>query len=79
MPKPASSMESVFLTPSVTKKRVLAENSLTLSMADKKTAPATFLSSILFNVNISIFQLIVIFSFVDFILFIWKKRTFRRM
>ena len=34
----------------------------------------TYLSSLLFNVNISIFHLIVIFSLVDSVTFIWKKR-----
>jgi len=34
----------------------------------------TYLSSLLFNINISIFHLIVIFSLVDFVKFIWKKR-----
>lgn len=34
----------------------------------------TYLSSLLFKVNISIFHLIVIFSFVDLVEFIWNKR-----
>ena len=34
----------------------------------------TYFSSLLFNVNISIFHLIAIFSMVDFVKFIWKKR-----
>ena len=34
----------------------------------------TYLSSLLFNVNISIFHLIVIFSIIDFVKFIWNKR-----
>jgi hypothetical protein len=34
----------------------------------------TFLSSLIFKVNISIFHLIVIFSLVDLIEFVWKKR-----
>jgi hypothetical protein len=34
----------------------------------------TFLSSMLFNINFSIFHLIAIFSFVDLVGFIWKKR-----
>jgi hypothetical protein len=39
----------------------------------------TFLSSILFTVNISIFHLIAIFSFVDLAEFIWKKRIKSRI
>ena len=35
----------------------------------------TYLSSLLFNVNISIFHLIAIFSLVDSVKFIWKKRA----
>jgi len=34
----------------------------------------TYISSLLFCVNISIFHLITIFSFVDLVKFIWKKR-----
>ena len=34
----------------------------------------TYLSSLLFNIDISIFHLIAIISFVDLIKFIWKKR-----
>jgi len=34
----------------------------------------TYLSSLLFHVNISIFHLITIFSVIDFIKFIWNKR-----
>ena len=34
----------------------------------------SYLSSLLFNVNISIFHLFVIFSFVDLVEFIWEKR-----
>ena len=34
----------------------------------------TILSSLLFNVNLSIFHLITVFSVVDFVKFIWKKR-----
>jgi len=34
----------------------------------------SYLSSLLFNVNISIFHLIAIFTVVDFINYIWKKR-----
>ena len=38
----------------------------------------SYLSSLLFNINISIFHLIAIFSVVDFIEFIWKKRIWKR-
>jgi len=34
----------------------------------------TYLSSLLFHVNVSIFHLITIFSVIDFIIFLWKKR-----
>ena len=34
----------------------------------------SYFSSLVFNVNISIFHLITIFSFIDFFKFIWKKR-----
>jgi len=34
----------------------------------------TFLSSLLFHINISVFHLIAIFSFVDLVKFIWNKR-----
>ena len=34
----------------------------------------SYISSLLFSVNISIFHLITIFSLVDFIKFVWKKR-----
>jgi hypothetical protein len=34
----------------------------------------TYISSLLFNVNISIFHLIAIFSLVDLVEFIWNKR-----
>ena len=35
----------------------------------------SYLSALLFNVNISIFHLIAIFSLVDLVKFIWGKRT----
>ena len=34
----------------------------------------SYASPLLFNVNISIFYLITVFSFVDLVKFIWKKR-----
>ena len=37
----------------------------------------SYLSSLLFNVNISIFHLITIFSLVDFVKFVWNKRIKR--
>lgn len=35
----------------------------------------TYISSLLFNVNVSIFHLIAIFSLVDFVKFIWNKKN----